>query len=288
MPSVNTFGGCDPFIEIRCVKGEPKDDGKVIPFPKNMCRTKAKDNDLNPVWNETIELANASYGPDHWIQVILWDSNITKNTPIGYKAISSQEALKGLQYNPKGPPVMKDMVVDNFHNILAGKTADITSIVSLKWGFYELHKYTIVIKKASRLPRVDTLGSIDPFIDVRLVSGDPLKADFSVTPGNESKWSGKTKQLDNNMDPIWNETLSFVMAGNPSWSLVVTAFDAGNLSNTPVGFAVIPWKQICQNKGGVAQDFKEKLKKIPNFDAPDGLKVASVSFSIQHDLAMAD
>jgi len=130
------------------------------------------------------------------------------------------------------------------------------------------------------------MGSIDPFIEVRLVNVDPRQTEYSKSPGKECVWSQQTKTVTDNMNPTYNETFTFTGAADPAQFLIVVLSDSGTLGNTPVGQIVLPMKQICSNKLGVEQEMKLKLEKLPNWDAPQGLSKASVSFSITHDQAL--
>jgi len=288
MPNVNTFGGCDPFVEVRCVKGDPqKKGGGITDVPKDAGRTKSRDGDLNPTWNETLTLNKASFGQEKFVQIILWDANIAKNTPIGYFAINTPQLLSGLQYDPQAAePAVKDYTPDFFHSVLEDKSMALTAVVNLSFSYLEMHKFKINVKKCSHLPKVDSIGSIDAFVEVRLVEGDPRQMEYKNSAGPETKWSGKTKVINDNMDPTFNEDISFTYPANPALNLIVVVADSGTLGNTPIGMVVIPFRQICSNANGSDQVFKSKLEKMPNWAAPDKLKLSTVSFSVSHDLAM--
>lgn len=288
MPSVNTFGGCDPFLEIRCMKGDPaKTKGFLEQTPKDSKKTKARDGDLNPIWNETLTLSKVTHGGDYYINLILWDSGLSKHTPIGYRAYQSTEMLEDLQYDPQADEMPKrDLKADNFTSFLPdSKAMGLKCEVNLSYSYLEVHKFKVSVQKCGHLPKVDTIGSIDAFVEVRLVKGDPRQMEYKNAPGSETLWSGKTQVVNDNMEPTFNEEMAFERAADPSLFLIVCVADSATLGNTPIGMVVVPFRQICSNKGGAVQEFKKtKLEKLPNWPAPENLKLASVTFSVVHEV----
>merc|ERR1719379_1667556 len=148
MPSVNTFGGCDPFVEVRCVKGDPRPKGgDISAIPKDTAKTKSIDGDLTPEWNETLTLAKASYGADMFLNVILWDKNITSNTPIGYQAFPITEVLESLQYNAdEATPAKKELHATEFESLLKDKSMALKVSVHMNLSFLEVHKFKFHVK----------------------------------------------------------------------------------------------------------------------------------------------
>lgn len=285
MPSVNTFGGCDPFVEVRCVKGDPRPKGgDIAGVPKDSAKTKSIDGDLTPDWHETLTLAKASYGPDMFVTIILWDSNIAKNTPIGYQALPTTELLSGLQYNADSEKQAQKEHVATFETLLKDASMGLKATVNLAFSYVEVHKFKFQIKNGSHLPKVDLLGSIDAFIEVRLIDGDPSQLNFTTTPGKETLWSAKTKTVSDNMDPVFNEDLQVSVPADPSKNFVIVVCDSGAMGNTPIGMVVVPLKGLCSELSGT-QEIKSKLTKLPNWDAPQHLSKAKVHVILSHDLA---
>lgn len=294
LPSVNTFGGCDPYVEIRCVKGDPvarlKNGGNINEVPRDSAKTTTKDGDLTPDWNETLCLHKAIYGKDKFFNFVLWDSNITKNTPIGYHSINSMKLLEGLTYDPKTvAPSKKTLKATDFVSLLEDKSMSLKSELNLKLSFVERHKFTIKVKNASHLPKVDTLGSIDAFVEARVVEGDPGQMEFNNSPGAETMCNGKTKVVSDNMDPTFNETIEFEYDADPKLNLIIAVVDQGTLGNTPVGFVTVPFMMLCSDADGSEHEFNKcKLKKIPNWPEPQNLEKATVSFTVTHTLAKGE
>jgi len=286
MPNVNTFGGCDPFVEIRIVKGDPsKKGGDVEAIPKDTVRTKAKDGDTTPDWNETLRLAKATYAEDTFVNIILWDSNITKNTPIGYQHLPITELLSDMTYDASVVDLpKKDFVAASFQSLLADKSMGLKASVNMAFSYLEVHKFTFNIKSGSRLPKVDTLGSIDAFIEVRLVKGDPKTFHFERSPGAETLWSAKTNTVNDSMDPEWNQELSVTAPAEPGNFFVFALIDAGHMANTPVGMVTVPLQGLCGQRNGEVE-FNSNLKKFANWDAPEGLTKAKLKFKLSHYIA---
>jgi Ca2+-dependent lipid-binding protein len=286
MPSVNTFGGCDPFVEIRIQKGDPAaKDGDLSAVPKDTARTKARDGDMTPEWNETLELKKTTYGKEMYVNIILWDSNIAKNTPLGYQALCTTDLLSGLKYDPTAEAQQKKEHVAKFTSLL-GEGKDLKAIANMSFSYLEVHKFKVTVKKATNLPRVDSIGSIDAFVEVRLVNCDPRQMEYTKSPGNECLWSATTKIVNDNQNPTFGENFQFTCAADPSLYLIFVMSDSGTLGNTPVGQVIVPMKQICSNKMGAEQECKLKLEKLPGWDAVNGLTKASISFSVIHDQAI--
>jgi len=279
MPSVNTFGGCDPFVEVRCVKDDPAKnpttaiEGAAIDTGK----TKQKSGDSNPTWDQTFTLSKAEYGKDKFINIVLWDSNVSKNLAIGYVPINTTDLLAGMQYDPAAvEPAKKDFTAKDFISVLPDKNVALTSVVNMSFSYLEVHKFKVSITKCSQLPK-ECIGQV--LVEVRLVKGDP-RQEYPKSPGKETLWSGKTKTINDNADPAFNEDLSFSFAADPALHLVVAVSSSG----TPCAMVVTPMKQICSNALGETQQFTSKLEKAPNVFVD--LSSATVDWSISHELEM--
>jgi len=290
MPSVNTFGGVDPFIEIRCIKGDPKTKkGGLTAKASAKAKTQSRDGDSNPAWNETLTLSKIAYSDEDFITIILWDANITANTAIGYHSVCTTELLNGMTYDPsKGIVEFKEYNITSFTNLLEDKSMALTASVNMSFAYLEVHKFKLHVEKCSHLPKIDALGSIDPFVEIRIVNGDPWTMQYHNKKGSETVWSGKTDTVHENMDPKFNADIQFTIAGNPTYHMIVCVTDSGTLGNTPVGMTTVPLKQILANVQGEKETWKAKLQKIPNWAAPENLKLAKVSFSVTHEQVLGN
>jgi len=134
MPSVNTFGGCDPFVEVRVVKGDPTArNGGIEDAVEETCKKKTKsiDGELNPTWNETLTLQGV-YGADQFVQFILWDSNVAKNTPIGFHVVNTQEFVKGQDKT--------NYKIKNLVSLLKDKSMKLSTVINLDFSWSPIDK----------------------------------------------------------------------------------------------------------------------------------------------------
>lgn len=292
-------GGCDPFVEVMYMKSNPETQRGGLNAPSAAkVRTHSKEGDINPVWNEIILLPKIVYGPDYYVNVILWDSNISSNMPIGYRSWTAAQFLQGLQFDPSQEEVtFTDVVIDNFRSLLVDRPQLPGTVVRISTAYLEVHKFKLHVGKATQLPKVDVGGSIDPFVEVRIMNCNPHQHDWHCVPGAETIWSGKTKKFWNNQNPTWDEDIIFSLAGNPAHYIVIAIMDADEGEkgkkpeevNKPVGMTVVPMRRILSNQEGFKEEFKTMLDKIPGKAFPDldKQKLARLSFSISHSLVIS-
>ena len=83
--------------------------------------------------------------------------------------------------------------------------------------------------RGTDLPNLDLLSKTDPFVEFQL---------------GERKQKSKTKR--NELNPVWNETLSLNVR-SLSETLIVKVFDEDRFSNTFVGQAVVPLDDLTHD-----------------------------------------
>lgn len=281
----------DPYVEIRCVSSDPKNtDGGLNDPVDAKSRTCSRENESNPIWNETLTLPKVPYGSESFVNILLWDSNLSSNKPIGYHAVATSKLLAGSQYDPEGDIVHKDYTADNFVSLLDDQ-ADISSLcsINLSVGYLEVHKFKITVNNVVNLPQTDAAAQ-KVFGEVRVLRGDPFQCAYYNEPGNETVWQGRTKPVavfdehimapDSN--PVFDSQLLAVLAANPEYYLVVCIVCQNSNGNTPIGMAAISMKEIISWEEGVQEDFDTKLHQLRNWPEPDKLDEAVVSFSVSH------
>merc|ERR1719456_782119 len=106
-------------------------NGGLDDVPADTVKTKSRDGELNPTWNETLAMSKASYGPGKFINFILWDANIAKNTPIGFHCVPTTTLLNGLTYDPKELTVAKEYKAAKFESLLSDKSQALTAEVAM-------------------------------------------------------------------------------------------------------------------------------------------------------------
>merc|ERR1719277_2814810 len=95
MPNVNRFGGCDPYIECRVVLGDPTHRlrGDLDVAPMRAAQTEVKRNDMAPRWEQKLMLPELSHCKDMYVQLVLWDYNLSRSQPVGHVAMPLAHAL---------------------------------------------------------------------------------------------------------------------------------------------------------------------------------------------------
>jgi len=285
MPSVNTFGGCDPFVEIRCVKGDPTPKGgdiKTKPREGTGAKTKEKTGEMNPVWDQTVTLSRCAVENDSFLNIILWDKNSSENTVIGYQAVQLMQLLHGMSFDASLPALpQKDFVAAQFQSLLETPVEGFFPGVNLTFAFCEVRKFKFQITSCSKLPKVDQ--SLDAFVEIRLCDKDPRNEKYPIS-GKSCLWTAKTKIMKDNTDPKFNEELDGFCAANPNTFFQIAIVDCNKLNNTPIGHIVLPMKGLCGQKHG-EREFTLTPTKLPNFDEPAGLSDATIKFKLTHDRA---
>lgn len=290
MPDVNTFGGCDPMVEVRCVQAAAakKADGDVQSVPLVRAETTSKTGDMKPKWDEEIVLDGCTFSAKEWhLQVILFDYNMTGNTPIGHTSLSMEDALEGLTFDAAAAARPEKSHTLTFKSLLPPGTP-VNATVKCSFSFKEYNKFKLLVVKGSRLPKVDTLGTIDGFIEARLTTKDPRKSDFIHSPGEECMWNAQTKAVENSMDPKWAQELGCTIPGDPKSFLQIILWDQGSITNTPLGQHVIPVKEIVDKVPGVWKEMILKLSALPGVASEfnQAVKLARITVKLKFDLVL--
>jgi hypothetical protein len=286
----------DPYVEISCVKGDPRTrpgGHSDTTGAKAKGRTHSKHNDVNPIWNETLTLSKVVYGPEYFINIVLWQSNDTsQNAPIGSHSIELSKFVSGLQYDSQAESIpFKDYTADNFINLLGDESEVIPSIVNLSISYLEVHKFEVSIFDA-------ILGADDPldvFVEIRIVHDDPLTQSYPINPHQgshavEAVWHGRTKTVHGSTDPKFNDDMKFIIAADPAHYMIICVTDASNVqvSSTPIGMTVLPMKKVMGIQDGFTESFYQPLEKVPNWSEPAYLHKARLNFSVSHQLSIAN
>jgi len=272
MPEVNTFGGCDPFVEFRSVHGDPmkKSRGNVDEpgRPERTVQTQAKSGDLEPVWKEKLELRNVANKADAYLQIILWDQNMTGNMVIGHSAMTIQEALVGLTFDVQAKKKETYSHTAKFMGLLEeGKPKKLPKTsVKCNFSYLEMVQFSIQISKATRVPKVDTFGTCDAFMEVRIVKHDVKKREFEQYPDPDGCiWSAKTEVVNNDIDPKWNASFKPVVPAYHGLQMQLILCDSNApLPDLQICHAVIDLSDIIAGKPGEdPTQHKLKFSKLP-------------------------
>lgn len=263
MPNVNRFGGCDPFIECRIVRGDPTHclRGDVDKAPLLSAQTDVKRNDMTPSWRQRLALPGLIFEKDMYVQLVLWDYNLTRNQPIGHVALPVQEAIA--RHSPRRPERAL-----SFSSLPGTEELSLKTKVSAQFSFWEERKYRLFIVGGSWLPKVKMLGTISSYVEARVLRCDPRKVPFHSQPtaAAECLWSARTNVVNDNVDPNWEQEFDFTLACDAgSLWLQLVLWDANSpLPDVPIGHSVVKVSQAVHSAhGGDLAEHSLRLEELP-------------------------
>jgi hypothetical protein len=106
-------------------------------------------------------------------------------------------------------------------------------------------KLSLTVVKANNLKNMEMIGKSDPYVVVHI---RPL---FKV----------KTKVIDNNLNPVWNQTFEMIAEDKETQSLIVEVFDQDIGQDKRLGIAKVPLIEL------EAETLKEfELRLLPSLD----------------------
>jgi uncharacterized protein (UPF0333 family) len=242
MPSVNTWGGCDPYVEFRLVQGQDpllqKGGGVTSKAPEGMSfKTESDDGNQNPTWNAKFELKEVPLRKDQFLQVILWDKNTFNDTPIGHQSFMVEKLLEGLTFVAGQDQPKRNSQKISFQSLLEGKDT-MRATIQTKFSYVDMVKISFTVVKGSRLPSVKMFGGINSFVELRVDTQDPKKKDFESSPTDSCLWSSKTTPVQDNCDPKFGQNFDVVLPAIACLKLQAIVWD----SNAP-----LPDSPICHS-----------------------------------------
>ncbi|KAF3442275.1 hypothetical protein FNV43_RR16191 [Rhamnella rubrinervis] len=146
-------------------------------------------------------------------------------------------------------PGISDMIDDTVHSIvtdmlqwphrivvpIGGIPVDLSDLELKPQG-----KITLTIVKANDLKNMEMIGKSDPYVVVFI---RPL---FKV----------KTKVVDNNLNPVWNQTFELIVEDKETQSLILEVFDQDIGQDKRLGTAKLP---LIELEAETAKDFELRL-----------------------------
>jgi Ca2+-dependent lipid-binding protein len=189
-------------------------------------QTKVIKNTIDPVYNETLNFDVS--GDYSTLFLSVWDSDIGKDDYISHLSIPTKEILE--KKNIAGTLPLYQQATPEATPVALGSLT-----FSLAWTFPNLlGKVDIKFLKGSDLLNTDVLGARskpDPYAEVLL----------------DGHCVGKTKVINNNANPEWNETVSFQGKGQHQ-SLEIVIWDKDILRDDPLGKLRLPIADIVHRK----------------------------------------
>jgi len=243
MPSVNTFGGCDPFVEFRLVQGQDpilqKGGGAMSKAPEGMSfKTEPDDGNMNPTWNAKFEIKEVPLRKDQFLQVILWDKNTFTDTAIGHQTFMVEKLLEGLSFVAGTDQPKRNAQKVSFQSLLEDQSLQLKATIQTKFSYVDMVKFSFTVMKGSRLPSVKMFGGINSYVELRIETKDPKKNDFESSPTSTCLWSSKTPAVKDSLDPKYDHNFDVVLPATAALKLQVIIWD----SNAPM-----PDSPICHS-----------------------------------------
>jgi hypothetical protein len=277
MPNVNRFGGCDPFIECRIVKDDPRNRvrGDLDVPPLRSAQTDVRRNDMSPRWGQRLVLADLTYEKGLFVQLALWDYNLSRSQPIGHVAMPIDCALTTHGFRRQARSV-------EVYALPGVEVTDLRAKVSIQCSYRETIKYRLVVASGSGLPQVAPSSNAVPttklasslplssemqppnaicsYVEARVLSGDPRKALHLSSPSNSTQclWSGRTDAQGHDGEHVWDKEFQFNLdaAAKPLW-LQLLLWEANTdaspeeaNTHAPIGHAVMEMTQADAARHG--------------------------------------
>lgn len=152
-------------------------------------------------------------------------------------------------------PGLSDMIDDTVNSIvtdmlqwphrivvpLGGVDADISELELKPQG-----KLTVTVVKASALKNKEMIGKSDPYVVLQ------IRPIFKV----------KTKVINNNLNPVWNETFELIAEDKETQTLIIEVFDEDNLAqDKKLGIVKLP---LIDLEPETAKEYD--LRLLPSLD----------------------
>uniref|UniRef100_A0A8D0DP43 Phospholipase A2 n=1 Tax=Salvator merianae TaxID=96440 RepID=A0A8D0DP43_SALMN len=135
------------------------------------------------------------------------------------------------------------------------------------------HKFTVTVKQAKNVTKGafgDMLDTPDPYVEL-----------FIPTAPDSRK---RTKHLNNNVNPVWNETFEIILDPNQENVLEITLMDANYVMDETIGTATFP---ISSLKVGEVKDVAFIINKVIEIILEVSLEVCS-STDLRFSMALCD
>ncbi|XP_008112906.1 cytosolic phospholipase A2 isoform X2 [Anolis carolinensis] len=135
------------------------------------------------------------------------------------------------------------------------------------------HKFTVTVKRAKNVTKGafgDMLDTPDPYVEL-----------FIPTAPDSRK---RTKHINNNINPEWNETFEIILDPNQENVLEITLMDANYVMDETIGTATFP---ISSLKVGDKKDVSFTISKVTEIILEVSLEVCSQT-DLRFSMALCD
>jgi len=174
VPAADANGKSDPYVKYRMNTTEKK--------------TKVIENNLNPVWNEQVELPILDRNSD-FVHFAIWDDDISHDDELAICELKLKDLKPGKVFDQwLDTTDKKGKKLDTKLHIVAHLAEKGDKPFEEKE--IKLPVLNVMVVEGADVPKTDLIGKTDAFAKVGLKGGQLLN---------------KTKTIDNSFTPIWSE-----------------------------------------------------------------------------------
>ncbi|XP_050126136.1 synaptotagmin-5-like [Malus sylvestris] len=251
-------GKSDPFARLY-----------IRPLPDRMKRSKTINNDLNPIWNEHFEFIVEDETTQHLVVKVYDDEGLQASELIGCAQVQLSELQPGkvkdvwlklvksldlqrdnknrgqvhleLLYCPFGMengfanPFTSNSAMTSLEKALKSEMNGANATESEKEAAQKRREViirgvlTITIISAEDLPPVDLMGKADPYVVLTL---------------KKSGAKNKTRVVNDNLNPVWNQTFDFVVEDGLHDMLILEVWDHDTFGKDYMGRCILTLTRV--------------------------------------------
>ncbi|KAJ0540941.1 putative C2 domain, synaptotagmin-like mitochondrial-lipid-binding domain, C2 domain superfamily [Helianthus annuus] len=207
------IGKSDPFAELY-----------IRPLRNRMQTSKVINNDLNPIWNE-LEPGKVK---DVWIKLVK-DLDLQRdNKDRGKVHLELLYCPYGMD-NTFTNPFTSDFSMTSLEKVLkTGETED-GDLANKKRTVIIRGVLSVTVISAEDLPSTDLLGKTDPFV---------------VLTMKKTGMKNSTRVVNENLNPVWNQTFDFVVEDGLHDMLVVEVYDHDTFGKEYIGRCILTLTKV--------------------------------------------
>ncbi|KAI3513819.1 hypothetical protein L1887_12002 [Cichorium endivia] len=247
------IGKSDPFAKLY-----------IRPLRSRMKTSKVIDNDLNPVWNEHFEFIVEDISTQHLTVKIYDDDGIQSSELIGCAQVKLSELVPGkvkdvwlklvkdleihrdnkdrgkvhleLLYYPHGVgngfinPFSSKFSMTSLEKVLKDGENENDELVDNKRRMVITRGVlSVTVISAEDLPPADLMGKADPFV---------------VLTMKKTGTKNKTRVVNNNLNPIWNQTFDFVVEDGLHDMIILEIWDHDTFGKDFMGRCILTLTRV--------------------------------------------
>ncbi|XP_068344653.1 synaptotagmin-5-like [Pyrus communis] len=254
----DVVGKSDPFARLY-----------IRPLPNRMKRSKTINNDLNPIWNEHFEFIVEDESTQHLVVKVYDDEGFQASELIGCAQVQLSELQPGkvkdvwlklvksldvqrdnknrgqvhleLLYCPFGMengfanPFTSNSAMTSLEKVLKSGMNGTDATESEKEAAQKKREViirgvlTITMISAEDLPPADLMGKADPYIILTL---------------KKSGTKNKTRVVNDNLNPVWNQTFDFVVEDGLHDMLILEVWDHDTFGKDYMGRCIMTLTRV--------------------------------------------